>query len=150
MSIRDYHPSDHSDCLAAFHTNVPHYFALAEIAQYEQWLDELEKPQDDSFYYVLLTADKLIGAGGFGYDAALNQVILAWGFIAQPYHKKGFGKQLFEYRLEKINQLYPQIPIALDTTQFSYPFFQKYDFEIERFTKDGYAPGMDRYDMKRN
>ncbi len=42
MSIRDYHPSDRSDCLAAFHTNVPHYFALAEIAQYENWLDKLE------------------------------------------------------------------------------------------------------------
>ena len=38
-------------------------------------------------------------------------------------------------------------PVLIDTTQFSYPFFEKFGFETTKITKDFYAAGMDRYDM---
>jgi len=35
----------------------------------------------------------------------------------------------------------------MDTTQFSYSFFEKYGFKIEKITENFYALGMHRYDM---
>ena len=140
-------------CMAAFHSNVPAFFTVEEINQFNTWLDYLEtgiidNPDSESHYFVVLHNTMVIGCGGFGYDNNTNKAVLAWGLVHNDYHKKNIGRKLLEFRLEKIATLYPGASLWLDTTQHSYPFFEKFGFEIQQYTEDGYAKGMHRYDMK--
>jgi predicted GNAT family N-acyltransferase len=134
-------------CVEAFISNVPDYFTEAEIAQYEDWLNLLQEGKDNSHYYVAAMGDTLVGCGGFGYDANNNTVTFAWGFVHRNFHKRGFGKLLLTYRLNKIRELHPHASIVLDTTQHSRPFFERYGFVTVKYTEDGYSAGMHRYDM---
>ena len=75
----------------------------------------------------------------------------SWDITILPYapaYRKGAGSDLLHHRLNKIAELDPTAVLWLDTTQHSYPFFERHGFVIEKITKDSYAPGMDRYDMK--
>src|SRR5688572_17238193 len=99
-------------------------------------------------YYVLEIEGKIAGCGGFAYTATDNEVRFTWGLVDKQFQKKGLGKQLLEFRIDRIKELYPGIPIALDTTQHSYLFFEKLGFKVEKITENFYAQGMDRYDMK--
>jgi [ribosomal protein S18]-alanine N-acetyltransferase len=142
--IRTYEPKDKLACLAAFKSNVPQYFTYDEVNKFDEWLDNMGTAN----YYVLEIEGKIAGCGGFAYTASDNEVRFTWGLVDKQFHKKGLGKQLFGYRIEKIKELYPNAPIALDTTQHSYLFFEKLGFKVEKITENFYAPGMDRYDMK--
>ena len=72
---------------------------------------------------------------------------MAWGMVHSSFHKQGFGKALFEYRVEQINSKYPGRSITLDTTQHTYQFFEKQGFSTVQIRKDFYDKGLDRYDM---
>ncbi|HTF28213.1 MAG TPA: GNAT family N-acetyltransferase, partial [Flavitalea sp.] len=120
-------------------------------------LDKLEKKTPDSppdspdagiHYYVISNHEQIIGCGGFALKENNKEVVFAWGLIDQQFHKKGYGKALFEYRLNEAGFIYPGMDILLDTSQHSFTFFQKYGFKVEKITPDFYAPGMDRYDMR--
>ena len=155
VTIRPYEPADRAACVANFTSNVPEFFTVPEIDQYAAWLDYLEYKENPDpeerkhqFYFVFLLNDSIIGAGGFGYDPALNVATFAWGFIARQHQKKGYGKNLFLFRKDKIEELFPQAAIVLDTTQHSFRFFEQFGFVTEKYTPDGYALGMHRYDMR--
>lgn len=151
--IRPYHETDKAACMLAFKSNVPLFFTVPEIAQFENWLAKFEGSAMDEhgfqlYYFVLLLDCAIIGCGGFAHDVAKNESTFSWGMVHRAYHKKGFGKLLFDYRLAKMKAHYPTAAILLDTTQHSYTFFQKYGFVTEKYTKEGYGEGMHRYDMK--
>ncbi|MBO9635437.1 MAG: GNAT family N-acetyltransferase [Chitinophagaceae bacterium] len=153
ISILPYGPLYRQGCLNAFESNTPKYFTWNEVGQFNQWLDHLEgKCQlydgEDSHYFVALLHNQVVGCGGFGYSPEKDQATLAWGLIHNSNHKQHIGSALLSYRLNRIGEMYPTAVVLLDTTQFSYPFFQRHGFVIEKITKDSYAPGMDRYDMK--
>jgi N-acetylglutamate synthase-like GNAT family acetyltransferase len=150
--IRAYNHEDRNECIAAFKTNVPLYFTEPEVVDFEKFLTRIENidansKENGTQYYVILHEQKLIGCGGFGDKDSEKIITFAWGLIHKDYHKKGFGKQLLSYRLKQIEQLYLNWPVVLDTTQFSFPFFEKFGFETTMITQDYYAKGMDRYDM---
>lgn len=150
--IRSYIIKDKKDCLEAFKSNVPLYFTEEEIKGFEDFLDRLQNGPDQAnpgkaHFFVVLFNNSVIGAGGFG-DQYNNKIIsLAWGFIHRNYHKKGFGKKLLLYRLKEIKKIYPTSPVVIDTTQFSFSFFEKFEFYTTKITNDFYAAGMHRYDM---
>lgn len=145
--VREYHKNDRNDCLEAFKSNIPNYFTRAEIADFENFLLKLESGNKNTRFYVVVSDKKVIGCGGFG-DKENNGIIsLAWGLIHSSFHKKAFGEKLLLYRIEQIKQLYPGVQIILDTTQFSYRFFEKYGFRTIIITNDFYTIGMHRYDM---
>lgn len=153
ISIQLYTALHRQGCKDAFASNVPQFFTPDEVNQFDEWLDYLEGkldlyPGDSNQYYVILHHQMVIACGGFGYSPSTNQAILAWGLVHNNYHRKGIGSTLLSYRLNKIGKLYPSAVLILDTTQHSYPFFERHGFVIEKITKDSYAPGMDRYDMK--
>lgn len=153
VTIIPYSSQYREGCLEAFHSNVPLFFTVEEITQFNNWLNYMEGgiveyPDSESHYFVVLHDQVVIGCGGFGFNAATNKVVLAWGLVHHQYHKKNIGRKLLEFRLERIASLYPGATLWLDTTQHSYPFFEKFGFTIEQFTEDGYAKGMHRYDMK--
>lgn len=151
--IRDFNKNDKESCVISFKSNVPLYFTEKEISQFESFLDNFQsqiingKYFEKTYYYVVVSADKIIGCGGFGYNDKTNIATLAWGLIHKEFHKKGFGEKLLAYRLDQIKKLYPAASVLIDTTQFSYPFFEKFGFVTTKVTPDFYTAGMHRYDM---
>jgi len=145
--IRPYTPADLDDCLRCFESNVPLAFTVEEKGFFRDFLQN-RVPQNPQTlpYYVLLSGKELIGCGGLGLNED-DRVSLTWGMVDKRFHKKGFGKALLDYRLEKFRELFPQKSLGLDTTQHAVGFFEKYGFRTEKFTPDSYAPGMHRYDM---
>jgi ribosomal-protein-alanine N-acetyltransferase len=148
--IRDYTASDRNDCIEIFKTNMPDFFESSELPQFETWLDKeikKEHPENLVYYYVLETSGKVIGCGGFYLNPERKQAGMIWGMVSRAYHGNGFGKRLLEFRMQKIKSLGPQAQIMLDTSQYSYPFFEKMGFKLTTITKDFYGKGLDRYDM---
>ena len=135
-----------------FKTNVPTYFTLEEVDEFERFLTKLSDPgaTDNPPYYVLELENKLIGCGGIGEKKGIDgvdSITFVWGMVDRSYHKKGFGEQLLQFRLEEIKSQFPNKPVILDTTQFSYTFFEKYGFRTVKITENSYGEGMHRYDM---
>lgn len=150
--IRPYTPSDKEACMLAFKTNVPKYFTLQEVSDFEWFLDKLadSTQEDNPPYFVLIENEKIIGCGGYGKklgDTTSDNITFIWGLVHNDYHKQGYGKALFLFRLEKIKKHFPSNPIILDTSQHSYGFFEKLGFKTVKITENFYTKGMHRYDM---
>lgn len=150
--IHKYEATDKDSCMQIFKTNVPTYFTLEEVNEFERFLTKLSDPEatDNPPYYVMELENKLIGCGGFGDKKGIDgtdAITFVWGMIDRSYHKKGFGEQLLQFRLEEINAQFPNKQVILDTTQFSYTFFEKYGFKTVKITENSYGEGMHRYDM---
>ena len=139
-------------CLAAFQSNIPLYFTPEEINDFNNFLDHRAVPKENeiqtTFYYVLLKNNKVIGCGGFGERERDGTVTLAWGLVHSDFHKQGYGKVLLQHRLTEARNVYPTKTIYLDTTQYSYSFFEKFGFKTTKITNDFYMHGMHRYDME--
>lgn len=153
MNFRPYTAADREACLDAFKSNMPKFFALSEVPDFEKWLDEQEgrmeavKDHPTEQYYVALKDGHVVGCGGYFIDTASNKATMTWGLMHNALHKQGLGKELFLYRLKVIQTICPGCMVALDTSQHSYPFFQKLGFVVTKIIPDFYAPGIDRYDM---
>lgn len=154
MNIRKYLPEHYDACVEIFNSNTPQYFDPTEIDGLEQWL----KGQNENrlaygntaheHFYVLEDNDTIVGCGGFYIkrDEAIANMV--WGMVNNVMHKNGYGKDLFLYRMKQIQSLYPECKIVLDTTQYTYGFFEKLGFTTTQVRKDFYGPGLDRYDME--
>lgn len=154
LQLRPYQPSDKEACLSAFKSNVPRYFTEEEIFDFESFLyrietrDSIAQSPKQTHYYVISVNGLVVGCGGFGDKDNTREITLAWGLIHKDFHKKGFGAVLLKFRLQEIKKLYPAVPLVIDTTQYSYSFFEKFGFVTTKITKNFYAPGMHRYYMK--
>lgn len=153
LLIRPYTPTDKTPCLEAFKSNVPKFFTQSEIQDFSNFLDKFQNQEPKLYnynkihYYVVVLDDKIVGCGGFGEKDDTNVITLCWGLVDSAFHKQGFGEKLLTYRLEQIKKMYPGAPVAIDTTQYSYPFFEKFGFVTTKITNDYYEVGMHRYDM---
>jgi ribosomal protein S18 acetylase RimI-like enzyme len=147
IQIKEYSKSDRTGCINAFKTNVPTYFTNEEIQDFEAFLTRLENVDYKARYFVVHFDNEIIGAGGFGDKDNDGVMSLAWGFIHKKFHKKGYGEKLLLHRIEEIKRQGTKFPIIIDTTQYSYGFFEKYGFKITKITNDYYEKGMHRYDM---
>jgi ribosomal-protein-alanine N-acetyltransferase len=151
MNIRLYQPEDKKACIELFKGNMPKYFATSELPEFEQWLDALETKklrQNDlgvEQYFVAEVKGELVGCGGFAKIG--NEITLTWGMVLYAMHGIGIGKELLQYRLDRIRSSFPSASVILDTTQFSYGFFEHLGFKVTRIIKDFYGQGLDRYDM---
>ncbi len=152
--IRPYHLHDKAACLVAFKSNTPLFFAAHEVAEFDAFLDRFHLPDANDKGYTTTCYDvvevdgQIIGCGGFGCKDGGNTVSLAWGLVHRDWHKKGIGKLLLTHRLQQIQLVFPNLPLVIDTTQHSYPFFEKFGFVITKITPDFYEKGMHRYDME--
>ncbi len=150
--IRQYTKNNKEDCLAAFKSNVPKYFTKEEIGDFEKFLEQIEligteNSNKKTYYFVVDYNQKIIGCGGFGYKDNTEILSLAWGLIHNEFHNKGYGKALLLHRLEQIKVHFPKTSLVLDTTQFSYSFFEKFGFYTTKISNDYYSKGLHRYDM---
>jgi ribosomal-protein-alanine N-acetyltransferase len=155
MQIRPYVPADRAACLAIFEGNMPRYFALGEWSDFARWLDaqdagQLAYPENLAEpYFVVEDNRQVIACGGFCAHRRQLVVGLAWGMVRHDLHRQGIGRTLLEHRLQLAHTHYPAYAVVLDTSQHSYPFFERLGFRVMRIIPDGYGPGLDRYDMLR-
>lgn len=135
-----------------FKSNIPVYFAEEELPLFDEFLDR-DVNDSDRPYWVVYNDEEIVGCGGIGVNEPTEytkerHVIMCWGMVHYTLHKRGFGKELLAYRIEKAREIFPGIKIALGTTQHSAPFFEKYGFKTVFYEKDHWAKGMDLYQME--
>ncbi|MBF25934.1 MAG: hypothetical protein CMP49_05415 [Flavobacteriales bacterium] len=128
-----------------FKTNTPTFFDYSEQKLFENYL----LIKDKEYFVVLNNSNNIVGSGGYSYDNTTKTIDLTWGMIDFNFHNKGFGTALLNYRILQIELNFPKRDIRLNTTQKTFKFYEKFGFKIEKFTKDYYTEGLDRYDMLR-
>ncbi|WP_264529288.1 GNAT family N-acetyltransferase [Flavobacterium sp. N502540] len=146
-TIREYLSSDYNDCIEAFKSNVPDYFASKEVQDFENFLERIEKGKDNVRFFVVQYNQKVIGCGGFADMNDDSLFALAWGLIHKDFHGRGFGEKLLQHRIEQIRQINPEFSLIIDTTQYVKGFFEKHGFRTTKVTNDYYTIGMHRHDM---
>ncbi len=153
MEIKQYTQAHHASCFEICKSNTPRYFAIDEWDGLELWLNGRDegriayKNTEAEYFYVIEDNGAVVGCGGFYIVSGSLVANLVWGMVHSSFHNHGFGKKLFEYRIEQIKTKYPEYQIILDTTQHTYAFFEKQGFSTTQIRKDFYGAGLDRYDM---
>lgn len=155
MTIRPYSPADRAACLSIFGSNMPRYFVPDELPAFARWLDaqdagQLAYPESLAEpYFVVEKAGQVVACGGLGIVLDRTWLTMAWGMVHHDLHGQGIGRALLQHRLQFANEHYSNYAVALDTSQHTYPFFEKLGFQVTKITPDGYGPGLHRYDMQR-
>jgi len=153
LIIREFKPSDRLDCIEIFKGNMPKFFAPAELPDFVSCLDNLDSGKKlfknalNEKYFVAVLSNKIVACGGYYIVEDENRGNMVWGMVDNTFHKMGIGRKLLEYRIQEIKKLNPENTVSLDTTQYSYQFFEKLGFTTTNITKDFYGEGLDRYDM---
>lgn len=152
-AIRSYLKSDRQECLEIFDKNCPEFFSPDERKGLELWLDVQDSgtiTYENSladFFYVILLNFEVIGCGGFYIEKENRVARITWGMIHPEFHKQGYGKKLLEFGVKQVEYLFPDYKIELGTSQHTFPFFEKLEFETKRITENAYKHGLHRYDM---
>lgn len=142
MNILPYTPAHREACLALFDSNRPKFFTEDERDKFINWLDHHTAEN----YYVMEHDGQIVACGGVYADG--NEAGLSWGMVHADLHGKGFGKAFTKYRVQKMQELFPGSVYTINTSQHTVAFYEKMGFRVKKFTKDGYEPGLDRYDMQ--
>jgi len=154
MTLRPYSPTDAVKCREIFISNVPNYFAEEEIEKLDNWLNALDNgtvPYSSAeaiYFYVLEVKNEIIGAGGFYLVKGENSAQLNWGMVHADHHKKGFGKLLYDYRINKIKEIAPNRQTTTWTSQHTFRFYEKLGMKVKAVTPNGFGYGFDKYEME--
>lgn len=136
--IRPYDPGDLDEVINLLRLNTPKFFNIAEEVDLRAYFEN--RVED---YFLVELNNNVIGAGGINYFPAEKEARLSWDIIHPAYQKKGVGKQLLLYRLEKINSLLTVKKVVVRTTPLVYKFYESLGFITEFVQKDYWAPGLD-------
>lgn len=144
MKLRDYVAADRDACLAVFDSNVPRFFRPHERPGLCEFLDALPGP-----YYVLEDDDgTILGCGGWAMEPDGRTGALCWGMVRQDLHGRGLGKRLALERLRRMRDDPRVRAISMHTSQHTRGFYEALGFTVRRIERDGYAPGLDRVDLR--
>jgi [ribosomal protein S18]-alanine N-acetyltransferase len=154
MVVRPYKPADKEKCIAIFQSNCPNFFDKDELPPFIKWLDHqgtgtpaYSNSEKDEYSVIEVPGIGIIACGGFYIVKGQPESRLAWGMIHAHHHRHGYGTVLYNYRAERIKKNWPQHSITLGTSQHTFLFYQKMGMDVTATFKDGYGPGLDRYDM---
>lgn len=144
IRIRDYAPADRDACIAVFESNVPEFFSDSERAELEAFLAHLPGP------YLVLEEDdgRVVGSGGYALASDGVTADLCWGMVHRDRHGLGLGRRLAEARIERIRGDGLARSVRLRTSQHTRTFFERLGFVTESVEADGFAPGLDRCEMR--
>lgn len=142
---RPYRSDDYSACLAIFDSNVPTFFAPEERAGYCEFLKSVNA--EDSPYLVLTQNGSVIACGGLATEPGKRQARLEWGMVDRSYHGQGLGTRLTMARLELARATPGIDELGLETSQHTHGFYEGLGFTVSKVTPDGFAAGLDRWDM---
>lgn len=151
ITINSYLPEHKEQLLQIFTSNIPLYFAEHELKLFSDFLDNDALHRGP--YWVILDNDTIIGSGGIALNkptkyTKVPHVIMTWGMVDNSRHKQGYGKELLRYRIEQAKKLFPELLIALGTTQHTFHFFEQYGFKTVYYEKDHWAKDLDLYQME--
>jgi len=151
MDVIPYKTEEHYKiCMDIFNSNCPFYFLEEERDEYSEWLKKANEP-----YWVLIDDNKVVACAGI-YRAEehtnssaefANEVGFAWGMVLNKEHKKGYGKVLGKFRVNYLKKNFSNRPIVLRTSQLTHQFYEKLDFKMTEYIKDGWAEGLDKVIM---
>ncbi len=143
MHVREYQPTDLGSCVEIFNGNCPKYFCDHERQEFVDWLNE----PDRAPYYLFSLEGDLVACAGIYFDVEQNKAGMAWGMVRSDQHGRGIGRFMTQFRIDRMNELYPRVAQHLGTSQHTFQFYEKMGFEIVNVTPNGFGLGMDRYDM---
>ena len=141
---RSYRLEDQAGCLALFDSNTPRFFDASERDSFVGFLQDqaLRWP-----YQVIELDGRIVGCGGHAVEADGVSVALCWGMVDNDLHGQGLGRVLTEARIAAARATPGIARVILNTSQHTQGFYARFGFEAEKVTPDGYAPGIDRWDM---
>lgn len=142
VNIRPYSPADLETCVKIFRSNIPEFFYEHELPMFVSFLEKYGGRD----YWCILEGDRIVGCGGY-YIGEDGQARLCWGIIHQDQHRRGFGRRLAEFRVQKLIQNPKVVSIGLDTSQHNPEFFKKFGFKPVSVEKNKYGPGLDSHEM---
>ncbi len=144
MRIREYEPRDRGACLAVCRSAVPKFIGECEVPLFEAFLDKLPGP----YFVVEDGAGQVIACAGYALAPEKRSATLCWGLVHADFHRTGVGRRLLEARIDAIRREAGIDQIELGTSQHTAAFFAKFGFVTFQIRPDGFAPGLDRYDMR--
>jgi len=141
--IRPYHPSDKQALLEILKLNVPTYFDLQEVAEFESYLSEYANT-----YLTLEHQGKIVG--GAGYLLTDNDTIghVRWIFFHPDSAGHGLGGEAMKYCLAKFRSVPTVKKLIVTTSQLAYRFFEKFGLVLIKTEKDYWGKGLDLYWME--
>ncbi len=142
--VRSYGAEDLESVIEIFRSNIPKYFRPVEEAGLREYL--AANPDE---YFVMLLGDDVIGCGGIGLNPGDDPTVsLCWGMVRNDHLGRGFGKQLTTMRIQKAREVYGPLPLVTSTSQHTSGFYERYGFRIVEHIVDGFAPGIDKCNMR--
>lgn len=150
--ITPYSQKNFDACLAIFDSNCPASFAEWERPEFAEWLRDRTSKNP---YWTIAVEGHIVGCGGiytsddhhkdsdYGREAGF-----AWGMVDKAHQGKGYGKALFQYRLDYLLEHYGDWSIILRTSQTANTFFEQFNFKTIEYTEDGWSKGLHKYEMK--
>lgn len=145
IRIREYTDEDLQACLAVFDSNVPTHFREEERAGFEGYLRELPGP---CFVAVDARGDVVACGGHALRDDPPGVADLCWGMVRRDLHGRGIGRRLTLRRLDAARRDPHVAEVALNTSQLTTGFYERFGFRTVDVEPDGYAPGLDRCEMR--
>ncbi len=143
MQLFKYTNEHKEKCLEIFKSNTPRYFAEWE---YSIFLNFLTEYAENGYYYILICAKEIIGCGGF--EKCSDEVELTWGMVHNTLHNNEYGSELLNLRIKKIQELFGNVSIKIETTQIAEGFFLKKGFSPVSRVRDGFGDSLDKIEMK--
>lgn len=142
---RPYHSEDFGACLSIFDSNVPRFFSPKERVEFVKFLEDIEPAKN--LYMVLTLKGSIVASGGLSIEAEPGTASLSWGMVDQAWHRQGLGSRLTDERLKLARSSAVVATVVLATSQHTRSFYERYGFRVVKITPDGFAAGLDRYDM---
>jgi ribosomal protein S18 acetylase RimI-like enzyme len=140
VKVRRLERSDREGCLAVFDTVAEEFFSEDDRADFDAYL------QAEPLYLVLLDAGgRIVGCGGVGRRG--TDAVMTWGMVDGRLHGRGLGRRLAEERLRLVADLAGITRITLNTSQKTVGFYEHLGFRVVEHRRDGYRPGLDRFDL---
>jgi ribosomal protein S18 acetylase RimI-like enzyme len=141
---REYRQDDLVRVLAIFDSNVPEFFTIPERTEFEAFLSELPGP------YLVIEDSRgdLVACGGYAIVPAESRADLCWGMVSREQHGRGIGRVLTAMRIAAARSDARVDSVILSTSQHTRGFYESLGFVTERVVVNGFAPGLDRCDMR--
>ena len=144
MKVRDFRDDDVGGCLAVFDSNVPRFFTPPERPGFLAFLAELPGP----YLVVEDDAARIVACGGHALVPESGRADLCWGMVRGELHGTGLGRLLMEARLARALADSRVRVVALNTSQLTTGFYERFGFVTTEVIENGYAPGLHRCEMR--
>lgn len=141
--IKPYSSAHKKELIEIFKKNIPSYFALKELAYFEDYLERFSET-----YCTIFDGNNIAGGIGFQISTAKNEGSITWVFLNPVAMNKGLGRTASEYCIERIKENKSITKIMVRTSQFAYLFFEKLGFKLIHKIDDYWAEGFDLFEMQ--